>query len=110
MLFKALAKAVIMGGRVGGPEELYMADRSPLKKFRGAVFLRLKRDFTKIQCSIVSTEFCIQLSDEHKGEVHHRESSVFGYISDGLAVCDAISHLDCAKQHIAIATAGLIDG
>jgi hypothetical protein len=96
-----------MGGRVAGNEELYMADRSPLKKVRGAVFLRLKRDYTKTQCSIVSTEFCIQLS-ENKEEIHHRESSVFGYISDGLAVCDAISHMDAQKQHIAVATAGLV--
>jgi len=103
-----MAKAVIMGGRVAGNEELYMADRSPLKKVRGAVFLRLKRDYTKTQCSIVSTEFCIQLSDENKGEIHHRESSVFGYISDGLAVCDAMSHMDAQKQHIAISTAGLV--
>ena len=95
-----------MGGRLPGPETLYMADTSPLKKTRGAIFLRLKRDFVKTQCSIVSTEFCIHLDDE-KAE-NFRTSTVFGYVCDGLAVCDAISHMDCIKDHIAISSAGIV--
>ena len=87
-----------------GIEEIYMADKSPLKKSRGAIFMRLKRDYTKTQCSIVSTEFCVYLGDDTS---HYRESTVFGFVFEGLAVCDAISHMDCEKDHIAVASAGL---
>jgi cyclophilin family peptidyl-prolyl cis-trans isomerase len=95
-----------MGGRVPGPETLYMADSSPLKKIRGAVFLRVKRDFMKSQCSIVATDFCIRLGED-KVE-HSRTSTVFGFVCDGLAVCDAISHIDCNKEHVAIASVGVV--
>ena len=94
-----------MGGRVPGPESIYMADASPLKKTRGSIFFRLKRDFVKTQCSIVSTDFCIQLSEEMPD--NYRTSTVFGYVCDGLAVADAISHMDCDKDHIAVSAAGV---
>ena len=83
-----------------------MADPSPLKKIRGAIFFRLKRDYVKTQCSIVSTEFCIHLAEESKE--NHRTSTVFGYVCDGFAVCDAISYMDCSKDHIAIASARIL--
>ncbi len=95
-----------MGGRLSGPETLYMADPSPFKKTRGAIFFRLKRDYAKTQCSIVSTEFCIHL-DEEKPE-NFRTSTVFGFVCDGLAVCDAISHMDCNKDHVAVSSAGIV--
>ena len=94
-----------MGGKTRSNEE-YMADKSPLKKTRGAVFMCLKQDYTKTLCAIVSTEFCIYLSDENT--VNHAESTVFGYVSEGLAVCDALSHLGPKKDHIAVVKAGLI--
>ncbi|KAI9564901.1 hypothetical protein GHT06_008642 [Daphnia sinensis] len=96
----------IMGGKLPGQEVLYMADESPLKKNRGAIFFRLKRDYVKTQCSIVSTDFCIHLGE--RSPDNHRTSTVFGYVCDGLAVCDAISHMDCNRNHVAISAAGLI--
>ncbi|KAK4027135.1 hypothetical protein OUZ56_016150 [Daphnia magna] len=98
-------KTSIMGRRVLGQESLYMADESPLKKTRGAISFQLKRDYALVQCNIVSTDFTIHLDDE-KSE-NHRISTVFGYVCDGLAVCDAISHIDCEKDHIAVCSAGL---
>lgn len=91
-----------MGGKVKKTaEELYMADRSPLKKTRGAVNLRLKRDYDQVNCCIVSTEFCIQLGDKHD---YHRDSTVFAYVSDGLAICDAMSHIDCKRDNLSISS------
>ena len=95
-----------MGGRVPGQEVLYMADDSPLKKTKGSIFFRLKRDYVKSQCSIVSTDFCIRLGDE-KAE-NSRTSTVFGFVCDGLVVVDAISHIDCDKQHVAITSVGIV--
>lgn len=94
-----------MGGKIPG-QELYMADASPLKKNRGAIFFRLKRDYVTTQCSIVSTDFCIHLGEKRPD--NHRTSTVFGYVYDGLAVCDAISHLDCNRNHVAISSTGLV--
>ena len=94
-----------MGGRIAGTEELYMADRSPLKKVRGSVFLRLKQDYAKTLCFIVSTEFGIQLDSNPD---KHRDSTCFGYVVDGLAVCDAISFMDCGKDSISISDVGII--
>ncbi len=93
-----------MGGRLPGPESIYMADASPLKKTRGSIFFRLKRDFVKTQCSIVSTDFCIHLGEEMAE--NYRTSTVFGYVCDGLAVCDAISHMNCDNDHVAVSSAG----
>ena len=104
-MIKAKPKEKIMGGRLAGTEELYLADRSPLKRIRGSIFLRLKQDFTKTNCFIVSSEFIILLQD-HKTQ--SRESTVFGSVIDGLAVCDAISHLDLTKDNINISDAGVI--
>ncbi|KAI9554395.1 hypothetical protein GHT06_019667 [Daphnia sinensis] len=98
-------KTFIRGRRVMGQESLYMADESPLKKTRGAIFFQLKRDYSLVHCSIVSTDFTIHLDDGKPD--NHRTSTVFGYVCDGLAVCDAISHMDCEKDHIAIISAGL---
>ncbi|XP_046656234.1 uncharacterized protein LOC124349568 isoform X1 [Daphnia pulicaria] len=106
IIYDAKPKTYIMGGRVPGPETLYMADASPLKKMRGAVFFRLKRDFMKSQCSIVATDFCIRLGED-KVE-HSRTSTVFGFVCDGLAVCDAISHMDCKKEHVALSSVGIV--
>jgi hypothetical protein len=82
-----------------------MADSSPLKKIRGSIFFRLKRDYAKTQCSIVSTDFTIHLNDEKAD--NHRTSTVFGYVCDGLAVCDALSYMDCEKDHVAVCSAGI---
>lgn len=94
----------IMGGKLPGPESLFMADQSPLKKTRGSIFLRLKRDYAKTQCAIVSSEFCIYLGESED----YKTNTVFGFVCDGLAVCDAISHMNCSKDHIAIASAGIV--
>jgi cyclophilin family peptidyl-prolyl cis-trans isomerase len=104
-VIKAQPKEKIMGGRLAGPEELYLADRSPLKRTRGAIFMRLKQDLTKTHCFIVSSEFVILLQDQKEKS---RESTVFGSVSDGLAVCDAISHLDLTKDNVNISDAGVI--
>lgn len=102
-----MAKTFIMGGKTMGQESLYMADASPLRKTRGAIFFRLKRDYVKTQCSIVSTDFCIHLGDESPD--NNRTTTVFGYVCDGLAVCDAISYLDCCnRDHVAISSTGLV--
>ncbi|KAK4020162.1 hypothetical protein OUZ56_002157 [Daphnia magna] len=107
IFYQSKEKAFIMGGKIPGQElELYMADASPLKKNRGAIFFRLKRDYVTTQCSIVSTDFCIHLGEKRPD--NHRTSTVFGYVSDGLAVCDAISHLDCNRNHVAISSTGLV--
>lgn len=93
-----------MGGKLPGSESLFMADQSPLKKTRGAIFLRLKRDYAKTQCSIVSSEFGIHLGDSED----FKTTTVFGFVCDGLAVCDAISHMNCSRDHIAISSAGVV--
>ncbi|XP_057369747.1 uncharacterized protein LOC130690903 isoform X2 [Daphnia carinata] len=107
LIYQSKEKAFIMGGKIPGHEIMYMADDSPLKKTRGAIFFRLKRDYVKTQCSIVSTDFCIHLGE--KSPDNHRTSTVFGYVREGLAVCDAISNMDCHRNHVAIFSAGLID-
>ena len=81
-----------------------MADRSPLKKDRGSIFLRLKQDYAKTLAFIVSTEFGIQLDSKPD---NHRDSTCFGFVVDGLAVCDAISFMDCNKDNISISNAGV---
>lgn len=100
IIYKAFPKEMIMGGRIGGIDEHFVADRSPLKKNRGAIFLRLKQDYTKTNCFIVSSEFCIQLSEDKAGQ--RKDSTVFGYVSDGIAICDAISHIDYNQDNVAI--------
>ena len=94
-----------MGGRLAGKEELYMGDRSPLKKVRGSVFLRLRQDYAKAMCFIVSSEFVIHLDSKPD---YHRESTCFGMVVDGLAVCDAISFMDGSKDNISISDAGMV--
>jgi hypothetical protein len=86
-----------------GYEDVYMADRSPLKRTRGAILLRLKRDVTKTHCFIVSSEFFILLQDKPDP---NPESTVFGFVTDGLAVCDNMSLLDFGKDHVTISEAG----
>lgn len=100
-----MPKTCIMGGRLPGPESLFMADHSPLKKNRGSIFLRLKRDYSKTQCGIVSSEFGIHLSGEPED---YKTTTVFGFVCDGLAVCDAISHMNCSRDHIAISSVGIV--
>lgn len=105
VIYQSKPKTLIRGKRVMGQESLYMADESPLKKTRGAIFFQLKRDYSLVHCSIVSTDFTIYLDDGKPD--NHRTSTVFGYVCDGLAVCDAISHMDCEKDNIAVISAGL---
>ena len=92
---------------MGGREELYMADRSPLKIKRGSVYLQLKQEHVKTANFIVSTEFAVRLCDDKFD--NGRDSTCFGSVVDGLAVCDAISFMDCKKDNISISDAGPID-
>ncbi|XP_057375336.1 uncharacterized protein LOC130696265 [Daphnia carinata] len=104
VIYHVKPKTLIMGRKSRGQDSLYMADESPLKKTRGAISFQLKRDYSLVKCCIVSTDFTIHLDDE---KVNHRTSTVFGYVCDGLAVCDAISHMDYEKDHIVVCAAGL---
>lgn len=67
--------------------------------------MRLKKDIQQTQCPVVSNEFIIQLNDDRKESTW--SSTVFGFITEGLAICDAISHLDPKKDHIAITKTGI---
>lgn len=93
----------IAGGRINGYPE-YVADVSPLKRGRGAVFLRLKQDIEQVKCPIVCSDFIIQLNDDKR---ETRSTTVFGFVSSGLAICDAVSHLDPMKDHISLSKVGI---
>ena len=98
-IYKVKPSSYVMGGKIQSSSTEYKADPSPLKKTRGAIFMRLKRDFLKEQCSIVSTEFCINLGEQRED---FKTSTVFGHVITGFDVLEDISYMDCYNSHISV--------
>lgn len=95
-----------MGGTILGEDRLFEAPTSPLTKTRGAVYFSHRRNYLEYCRNIVRTEFGIQLAPETPDT--DWASTVFGYVTEGLDLCDYMSQMNCSRKQVVITRAGAI--
>ena len=92
---------------VSDDEDIYLADWSPLSERRGAV--RMRHRGKCVDGVLVSSEFSI-ICDHRREEFGHGHghgvTTVFAYVTDGIEVCEEISHLNPVRNDIFIARSG----
>ena len=80
---------------------LYAADYNDLEVKRGAVAMRVQ-SFAPNDVHLIGSQFSIAVGSTKDPLVSH----VFGYVVEGLTVCDAICRLDPSKHRIVVADCG----
>lgn len=95
---------VVQNATVKGEASTYPADENELEVRRGAVGMRIQgyRDEKKL----VKSQFYIMLNESGPCDSHF--SYVFGYITEGIEVCDAISKRNVAVEKVIVSDLGLI--
>jgi cyclophilin family peptidyl-prolyl cis-trans isomerase len=95
--------------RVSGPQkkerdQCIVADRSTLQERKGALRMRLRG-----RCNnngvLVSSEFAILCTDNLTED---KFTNVFGYVVQGMNICEDISRLDPARNRIGIRSCGIV--
>jgi cyclophilin family peptidyl-prolyl cis-trans isomerase len=85
----------------GDPLPLYAADYNDLEVKRGAVGMRVQ-SFGQNDVHLIGSQFSIAVGPTRDPLFSH----VFGYVVDGLTVCDAICRLDPSKHRIVVTDCG----